>query len=126
MPGAVLFRDGATHEDVTQGALGDCYFLSAISVLGNDRIVKLFKCQEGIEDMPEEDLKHWKRIGAFMIVFYKNGGFHEVIVDDWLPVDSDGELVFTRSGQDGREMWPAIIEKAYAKLYGSYSNIEDG
>lgn len=42
--GSVLFKDGASHEDITQGALGDCYLLSALSVLGNDKTVELFVC----------------------------------------------------------------------------------
>jgi hypothetical protein len=32
--GTVLFKEVINYEDVVQGALGDCYLLSAISVLG--------------------------------------------------------------------------------------------
>lgn len=34
----VLYRDGSSALDVRQGALGDCYFLSAISVLGTKNV----------------------------------------------------------------------------------------
>lgn len=126
IPGAVLFRDGASHEDITQGALGDCYFLSALSVLGNDRTVELFVCQEDSDSLNEADPNHWKKTGCFMVKFHKDGNFTYIIVDDWLPVRRDGQPAFTRGGDDGLELWPAILEKAYAKLYGSYSAIEAG
>ena len=40
--GAVLFQDGADCRDVVQGNLGDCYLLSAFSVIGNSAIQELF------------------------------------------------------------------------------------
>jgi len=65
-----------------------------------------------------------------MLTFHKNGEFQYIIVDDWLPMGADdygGEVpAFTRGGPDCLEMWPAILEKAYAKLYGSYEAIEAG
>ena len=69
-----------------------------------------------------------------MVTFFKNGDLHEIIVDDWLPMtfeyDSNGKEVdipaFVRGGADRLEMWPCILEKAYAKLYGSYNAIGCG
>jgi len=65
-----------------------------------------------------------------MVTFHKNGELQHVIVDDWIPMtrNGDGDEIpaFTRGGHDGKEMWPTILEKAYAKLYGSYKAIEAG
>ena len=43
----------------------------------------------------------------------------QVVVDDYLPVTSDNELIFTKSKEVGElEMWTSLLEKAYAKLEG--------
>ena len=42
-----------------------------------------------------------------------------MIVDDYIPIDREGRPCFVASREHG-ELWPVIIEKAYAKLNGSY------
>lgn len=37
MDGFELFVDGASCRDICQGAIGDCYLLSAISVMATDQ-----------------------------------------------------------------------------------------
>lgn len=62
-----------------------------------------------------------------MLKFFKNGQSEYIIVDDWLAWnDREDRPAFTCGGEDNNEFWPCIIEKAYAKLYGNYSNIETG
>ena len=116
---AVLFDNEASHEDITQGALGDCYFLSALSVLSNQRIKDIFISEADGDDK-------WRRTGCFLLRFFKNGNPEYIIVDDYLPLDGADMPAFTKGGSDGMEMWPAILEKGYAKLYSSYSFIEAG
>lgn len=73
----VLFKDGVDVNDVVQGALGNCYYLSALGVLGNT------KTRDKFYIVSSED--EWKWCGALCIKFYENGKEDYVIIDDMLP-----------------------------------------
>lgn len=109
------FVSGYSPSDVLQGGLGDCYFLSALTVLGEEKTHKLFISKE------EDD---WM-IGAILIRFNINGEDVDVIIDTMFPVNTEGKWAFASSEQSD-ELWPMILEKAYAKLYSSYEAIIGG
>lgn len=47
-----------------------------------------------------------------------------VTIDDFVPMRG-GKPVYGRC-RDPKEMWVPLVEKAYAKLHGSYQAIESG
>jgi hypothetical protein len=56
--------------------------------------------------------------------FFKNGEWRYVIVDTLLPYSVDkGSLLFSECNEPN-EFWVPLVEKAYAKLNGSYHNIQ--
>ena len=93
--------------------MGDCYFLSCLSVLAEhpERIRNLF-----ITDKVNDE-------GIYAVRICKNGEWCEVVVDDYFPC-FQGEPAFSRSCND--ELWVLIMEKAWAKVHGSYESIEAG
>ena len=98
--------------DILQGSIGDCYFLSAISALAeNDfRIKNLFP---SLEISPH---------GIYMVRILYHGILREVVVDDYIPVTPQNTPLFAKPA-GGREIWVMILEKAWAKLHGSYGAI---
>jgi calpain-15 len=62
--------------------------------------------------------------GVYKIRFCKNGEWVTVTVDDYFPCHPRGEPVFSRA--NGNELWVLLIEKAYAKLHGSYWALRSG
>ena len=114
--GLTVFGEGFNPIDPRQGAIGDCYFISAMTVAGKQHI-------EGV--MMVNKLEQRPETGAFIVTFYFEGEPIEVIVDDRFPVDATGEYAFCKS-ETGTKLWPMIIEKAYAKLHGGYNKIIGG
>ena len=108
-----IFADAITPTDIQQGLLGDCYFLSVLSVLTEkpERIERLF----AISEMNQQ--------GIWAVKLYKNGEHAEVVMDDFVPC-LDGEPCFSKA--NGNELWVIILEKAWAKLHGCYERIEAG
>jgi calpain-15 len=62
--------------------------------------------------------------GLYRFSFYKNGIEKMVTIDDYIPCGRDGSPIFSRA--HGNEIWVMLLEKAYAKLHGSYMSLRGG
>ncbi|XP_063584758.1 calpain-A-like [Penaeus indicus] len=113
-----LFIDGASRRDVVQGCLGDCWFLSSCAA-----VARKSKLIERVVP-PEQPLFGDGYTGLVVCHFWRFGEWVTVCIDDRLPT-KDGVLMFARSA-DASEFWVALVEKAYAKLHGTYEALEGG
>ncbi|CAD8122197.1 unnamed protein product [Paramecium sonneborni] len=113
-PGSIKLFDTIDPMDIKQGELGNCYFLSSLSALAevSQQIEKLFRHQE------------YQEKGLYGIFLCKNGILQEIIIDDYIPCNKQGGPIFSKA--NGNELWVLLLEKAYAKIYGSYHKIDSG
>ncbi|TFK39591.1 hypothetical protein BDQ12DRAFT_61862 [Crucibulum laeve] len=138
----MFFVDGADSNDIVQGFLADCWFLSALATMSTaPGLIEKF-CVERDE-----------QIGVYGFIFFRDGAWVTLIIDDMLYTSipkfdelslsekklyhNDKEaynqsarkngkgLYFARSGTHG-ETWVPLIEKAYAKLHGNYYALHMG
>ena len=133
-----IFYDGTDPDDVHQGILHDGWLLSAIQILAAsggvgdndvDPLVKnLFAHCFGDGASPNMI----SDIGAYGVRLYKNGTWETIVVDDYFPVldddFKDSKCVGVAFGYttNMEEMWVSLLEKAYAKYYGSYAALQTG
>ncbi|KAG9085226.1 hypothetical protein FS749_004601 [Ceratobasidium sp. UAMH 11750] len=137
-----FFIDGASCSDVAQGAIGDCWFMSAISVVS---------AMEGLIERicPARD----EEVGVYGFIFYRDSGWVDVIIDDLLytkipkfeelwgtenAIYHDDKELYERQARKGsktlyfgkskteNETWVPLLEKAYAKLHGDYASLNGG
>jgi len=118
-PGDKKVFDSIEPNDIKQGMLGDCYFLSSLSALAENaqRIQRMF------------DTADYDYTGCYKLRMFDMGRLAEIIVDDFFPVDpSTGELAFSGPKIDHgvTELWVILLEKAWAKRFGSYWRVDAG
>ncbi|CAG8502677.1 7767_t:CDS:1 [Funneliformis mosseae] len=127
---------GIINTDVIQGAVGNCWLISALGVLAAHPKLLLKVIPRGADqdwchsNEPGKKLGVYhfrdteRHPGVFRFRFYRFGEWIEVVVDDYLPT-RDGRLIYARS-KDQNEMWVPLLEKAYAKLCKCYEALKSG
>ena len=112
-----VFSNGIAVEDIIQGELGDCYFLSALGSL-----CKFPKLLENLFLFKEKTKE-----GIYGIYFYINGIKKLVLIDDYFPcISGQGNKALIMGKSEEDEIWVALIEKAFAKINGGYIRIGTG
>lgn len=109
-----IFHQIIEPNDILQGKLGDCWFMSAVASLSErpELVQRLFITRKV------------NRKGIYRLRFCVGGIWKTVTVDDYFPCEPRGGPIFSRG--NGNELWVLLLEKAYAKLHGSYTLLKNG
>ena len=110
-----VVKEHCTMQDLNQGKLGDCYLLSAIAAISEHphRIERIIL---------NKDVNPQ---GVYAVNICMDGIWQEVVMDDSFPCFKKTKKPAFCSNQS-LEIWPMLIEKAWAKAHGGYNNIISG
>ncbi|KAL1124154.1 hypothetical protein AAG570_001924, partial [Ranatra chinensis] len=109
--------DGVSRFDIKQGGIADCWMLAALACLTSKE--ELFR-----RVVPDGQSFKENYAGIFHFKFWQYDRWVDVVIDDRLPTIK-GHIDFMESSQSN-ELWSALLEKAYAKMYGSYGALNYG
>jgi calpain-15 len=106
-----LFEDGVKPGDVAQGNVGNCWLIAALACVSEHPAIirKIFLTKRasvrGKYKVQLFDARHRKWV--------------VVTVDEHIPIVKKGQTHLF-ANPSGRELWVILLEKAFAKLCGSY------
>jgi len=108
-------RDGLRPEGVKKGGLNDDWLLAVFAALAEypERIRKIFSNFD-------------EKKGVYEFEMWSQGKATKVVIDDKLPVYSSGQESFAGQSEWRGAMWATLLEKATAKFFGTYSDLNRG
>jgi len=110
--------------DISQGVVGDCWLLSAISSLAefDGAITRLFRKTKNLQKLPQQtpnkyvvtlwDLPTWTEV--------------DIEIDESLSARADGSGLLGCSVSEDGELWACYLEKAVAVHCGGWDKINGG
>ncbi|PVF93387.1 cysteine proteinase [Serendipita vermifera] len=138
----VFFLNGPSSSDMAQGANGNGYFMAALGVVATipGLIEKICVARD-------------EEVGVYGFIFFRDGLWQEVIIDDQLFVSAvpwgdldlaaqarykrdpniydsiarrGSKVLYFAKSLNENETWVPLIEKAFAKFYGNFAYINGG
>ncbi|XP_054289443.1 calpain-C-like [Macrosteles quadrilineatus] len=114
----VFVHDAPGQFDISAGKMGDRWLVSCLGVLYLSKGL-FYRVVPADQSFATDQY-----CGVFRFRLWWCGEWVEVMVDDRLPTVA-GKLAFLQS-QHSDQFWPGLLEKAYAKLHGSYEALKYG
>jgi hypothetical protein len=110
---------GVRPDAVNQGKLGDCWFLSVLSAIGewSDRTKLMFRNRNYTDRAALN--------GVFEVDLWMYGKKKKVVVDDRLLMSANHRPTMAERTPNGA-WWVPIMEKATAKFFGNYEKLSGG
>ncbi|RNA24106.1 Calpain [Brachionus plicatilis] len=109
-----------SSDDIFQGILGDCFMIATILSICNNKEILLH-----LAPMDNAYRKNMK-IGAYHFRLWKLGEWYDVVIDDFLPVDTAHNPLFARNLRFQNEFWISLLEKSIAKFLGNFEVLNGG
>ena len=144
-PHPALIVDGFSMHDVEQGGIGTCYLISSIAVLAGDP-----SRHRTLDTTPLDALFVTNALnseGVVCVRFWADNRWQRIVMDDRLPclrgtyrrkgsgsvyrglpdtAEGKWPVLAGASSTCINELWPALLEKAWALFSGGYSEIVSG
>ncbi|SCZ90137.1 BZ3500_MvSof-1268-A1-R1_Chr1-3g01798 [Microbotryum saponariae] len=117
----VIVPERLSALDIVQDNIGDCSLVSALIICAQHAAT--FGTKLGLDCLYPKDAQGWpckSADGVYEAKFWLNGLWRRVVFDDQLPhstLTSEPRFA-TTTHRD--QLWPALIEKAYMTLMGTY------
>ena len=112
----IFGRHGVRPNGIQHGCLGNCWLICALSLLAERPALVTYL-------IAEADGAH---VGMYRVRICNGGVWKTITLDDFFPCFPSAGPLFSRSSYFGAEIGVMLVEKAFAKLFGSYESLKRG